>query len=158
MNKILTNINRYLLILSSCLLIILLSLFLHMFYFEYFFFNIIHQDILIELFFDHLRDNSDISLNNAEDTIYSERSADSNRSSFTCSRSSCSCSSSCSFSEDKQILFKIKKYKEASKKTFNKLKDKINNKAKYAVHKIKVFDRALSWFFRGSRPGGGRGL
>lgn len=158
MNKILTNLNLYLLILSSCLLIILLFLFLHMFYFEYFFFNNIHQDILMEIFSDHFRDNSDISLNNAEDTKYSERSSNSNRSSFTCSRCSCSCPSSCSSTEDKQFLFKIKKYKEASKITFNKLKDKINNKAKYAAHKIKVFDRALSWFFKGSRPGGGRGL
>lgn len=158
MNKILTNINLYLLILLSCLLITMLSLFLHMFYFEYFFLYNIHQDVLIEIFFDHLKDNSETSLNNAEDTIYSERSSNSNISTYTCSRSSCSCSSSCSFSEDKQFFFKLKKYQEASKKTFNKLKNNINNKAKYAAHKIKIFDRTLSWFFRGSRPGGGRGL
>jgi uncharacterized protein (UPF0333 family) len=38
------------------------------------------------------------------------------------------------------------------------IKNSIKYTSKNAVHKIKVFERTLSWFFKGSKPGGGRGL
>ena len=161
MNKILNNINIFIFILFS-LLIIVLFLFLQIFSFDYFlFYN-------IDIFYDHLivndnlsntfLDNSEnTSLNNKENTIYSDRSS--------CSCSTCSCtlrsstrSSSLLTSEHIHRFSFINKYKEASKKIFNKFKYNINNKAKYAAHKVNKLDKTLSWFFKGSKPEGGRGL
>lgn len=34
----------------------------------------------------------------------------------------------------------------------------LKNTTDIVTHKFKVFDRTFSWFFKGSRPGGGRGL
>jgi hypothetical protein len=44
------------------------------------------------------------------------------------------------------------------KNTTSKLYLELKYKTKLIEHKIKLFDRTLSWFFKGSRPGGGRGL
>jgi hypothetical protein len=52
----------------------------------------------------------------------------------------------------------VGKAKKASNKMFNKIKNNINKSTKYATHKIKIVDRTLSWFFKRSKPGGGRGL
>jgi hypothetical protein len=104
-----------------------------------------------------LNNPEDKSLNNPENTIYSDRSS----SSCSCSSCSCSCSNrsiSLLTTEHKHHFSFFNKYKEASKNIFNKIKNNINNKAKYARHKIKKVDRTLSWLFRGGKPGGGRGL
>lgn len=48
--------------------------------------------------------------------------------------------------------------KKAIIKVFNSLKNNINNNTELVTHKLKVVDRTLSWFFKRSKPGGGRGL
>jgi|SRR5450432_3008326 hypothetical protein len=139
MNKNLNIFNLSLFILFSCLFIIILFLFLQIFFFEYFLLNNIYQDICIDTFFDHFRISEDSPLSN------SENRSDSNVTSCTCSSCSfCSRSSSLFTPENKGVFIRLRIYKEISKDTFNKLKNKINNKTKHAVNKIKVFDKTLS--------------
>lgn len=148
MNKTLNIFNVTLFILFSCLfLFILFYLFFHIFYFESFFYYSIHQDNYFNVVSDCFRISEDLSstsLNNADNRSNSERSSLSYSSSFS--------------SQDVHCFNSLDKYKEASSRIFNKIKNNINNKTKYASHKIKIFDRTLSWFFKGSKPGGGRGL
>ncbi len=41
---------------------------------------------------------------------------------------------------------------------FKQFKNDVEKQARFIVHKIKLYNRTLSWFFKGSKPGGGRGL
>jgi hypothetical protein len=41
---------------------------------------------------------------------------------------------------------------------FNKLKENIQIKSKIVSRNLTRLDRTVSWFFKGSKPGGGRGL
>jgi hypothetical protein len=34
----------------------------------------------------------------------------------------------------------------------------VEKQTRFIVHKIKLYNRTLSWFLKGSKPGGGRGL
>lgn len=34
----------------------------------------------------------------------------------------------------------------------------VEKQIRFVVYKIKLYNRTLSYFFKGSRPGGGRGL
>lgn len=134
---------------------IILFLFLPLIYFDYYLLQNIFQEIIIEIFSDYLRINDDLdkSLDNSEN-ISSDRSSSSHS-----NRASCSCSNRSSlFSEDINRISFLGKYKKATSKIYNKFIDKINNKAKHAAHKIKKFEKTLSWIFKGSKPGGERGL
>lgn len=144
MNKNLNYLSATLLFLISCL-VILLWIFFHTIYFESFLFINVDNYDNIHHIIENLRVSEDIpirSLNESDNTTYSDRSSYS--SSFS--------------STDANCFNFIDKYKYASSKIFNKIKNNLNNTTKYTVQKIKVFDRTLSWFFKGSRPGGGRGL
>jgi hypothetical protein len=141
MNKILNIFNIILFILFFSLLLIL-ALYLQNFYLESFTYCNTYEGNDINTITDYFRISEDSSLNNSESRLHSDRS-----------------SSSFSFnSEDVHCFNFINKYKEVSSIWFNKLKNNLNNNAKHAAHKIKVLDRTLSWFFKGSKPGGGRGL
>lgn len=41
---------------------------------------------------------------------------------------------------------------------FSNFKSDIKTNINVTKHNFKVFDRTFSWFFKGSKPGGGRGL
>ena len=45
-----------------------------------------------------------------------------------------------------------------AKISFDRFKNNIKSYSDRTIHKIKLFDRTLSWFFKRSKPGGGRGL
>jgi len=132
MNKTLNTFNLILFILFSCLfLIIFFYLFFHILCFESFFYYSIHQDNYINIITDYFRISEDLSstsLTNADNRLDSERS------SFSYSSSS----------QNVQCFNILDKYKETPSRILNKFKNNINNKAKYAVHKIKIFDRTLS--------------
>jgi len=148
MNKKLNKLNATLLFLISCLFVIILCLFIQTFYFESsLFINVDNYDNINHII-DNLRVSDDIplrSLNDSDNTSHSDRS------------SSFSYSSSLS-SADANCFNFIDKYKYASSKMLNKIKNNLDNTTKYTVQKIKLFDKTLSWFFKRSRPGGGRGL
>jgi hypothetical protein len=76
------------------------------------------------------------NLNKSRDTPGSEVSSFEN--------ANCSCSG---FFKNTRII-----------KAFNDIKYNINENTVIVVHKLRVIDRTLSWFFKRSKPGGGRGL
>jgi hypothetical protein len=157
MNKKNSFFDLSLLILFSLLFIIILFLFLQLFYFEPFLLYSVHEDMFINISYNFISNDLDSTHLNRDSISTSDRSSGSQGSgSYTCTCSSCSFMSS-SVTPELKRSFGLK-YKEAYGKVYNKLKNNINNKAKLVANKIKVFDRTLSWFFKGSKPGGGRGL
>jgi hypothetical protein len=102
-----------------------------MFYFEPFLLYNINEDNYINIIIDNFRiseDLSNASLENHASSSPSERSSSSY--SFT--------------SEDAHCFNVMDKYKAATARIFDKLKNNINNKTEYVTQKIKVFDRTLS--------------
>ena len=161
MNNLLKKINIYIYFSSLFIIILFLFLFLSLINLDFFLLYNHFQEITIDMSSDNLRINHDLdkSLDNSEN-ISSERSYSShcNRISSS-SSSSCSCSCSCScLSEDINHVNLLGKYKKTTSRLYHKYKDKINNKTKSVAHKIKKFEKTITWFFKGSNPGGGRGL
>lgn len=133
MNKLLNIIYTILLVLGCCIFIDMLFLFyMNIFYIQEMLFetnnNYLVTDDLIN-FKDSFTDNSSV---NSE-----------------CSCSSCSCRSS----NNSNVANTIKLLK-----VFKDCKNNIKDKTRLVIFKLKKIDRKLSWFFKSSRPGGGRGL
>jgi hypothetical protein len=116
MNKILNTFNVTLFILLFS------TLFLQTFFLEGFYYYI-YEDNEINIITHYLRGSEDLSttssLNNSETRLHSQRSY----SSFSYTSSDVHCSNF------------IDKYKEASSRIFNKIKNNIKYSAKHATHK-----------------------
>jgi hypothetical protein len=86
------------------------------------------------------------------DSFYSSESSSSS-SSFN----RYSCSNFLGKNDGSSKVFKDLKHDIKVLKDVKVFKD-IKNNSKLAIHKLKVIKRTFAWFFKGSRPGGGRGL
>jgi hypothetical protein len=69
------------------------------------------------------------------------------------------------FEDKDSLIFNLKCNKNSNSPIFLKniiiikqIKTDIEKQTKFIIHKIKLYNRTLSWFFKGSKPGGGRGL
>lgn len=140
------NLNVFLfIVLISLFFIVLVSLFLQVFFLEYFFYYSINEHNYVNTITDYFRVNQDY-FNNSDIRIDSGSRLDPERTSSSCS---CSCtSSSSSFtsssSEDAHCFGFFNKYKVASNKVFNKLKENIQIKSKIVSRNLTRLDRTVS--------------
>jgi hypothetical protein len=136
--------------------------------FQYFFLfillSLLFFSLFFTVFFDFFLVYDVISVTNVDFISYTDLSdvcfrsdlpdlSDRNGSSYSSDRSS----TSSSFNHYSCSNF-FGNYKEASTKVLNNIKHEIKDNSKLAIHKFKVYKRTFAWFFKGSRPGGGRGL
>lgn len=116
-------------------LLLLISLTLALFFAAIdFFFNFCLQDCICEIHYTLSNDSSDYI----------------NHRSFEYENNRCS-----TLNYSDTSYFTLKKIKSS---VFKDINTDIEKQTKFILYKIKLYNRTLSWFFKGSKPGGGRGL